>query len=54
MKRRSLQLKEKILLKQLAPNLQPDNWLIIKKLPTAWHLQHKGSGKVKVVELRAS
>ncbi|WP_161785229.1 DUF6906 family protein [Brevibacillus borstelensis] len=53
MKRRSLQLKEKKLLKQLAPKLQPDNWLIIKKLPKAWHLENKESGKIRIVELNA-
>lgn len=54
MKRRSLQLKEKMLLKQLESKLQPDNWLIIKKLPTAWHLENKKSGKRKIVQLKSS
>ncbi|WP_411502935.1 DUF6906 family protein [Brevibacillus centrosporus] len=54
MKTRGLQLKEKQFLKHLLPKLQPDNWLIRKKLPTEWHLEHKVTGKKKVVPLRSA
>ncbi|MED4749918.1 DUF6906 family protein [Brevibacillus choshinensis] len=54
MKTRGLQLKEKLFLKQLQPKLQPDNWLIRKKLPTEWHLEHKDTGTMKIVSLRSA
>lgn len=52
--KRSLHLKEKELLQKVVPNLQPDNWLLTKKMPTQWRLENKKSGKKKVVSLRSS
>lgn len=31
--------------------LNPDNWLVIKNLPDALHLQHRVSGRKRVLRL---
>lgn len=52
--KRNLQLKEKKLLKEIMPKMQPDNWLIIKKLPTAWHIEQKRTGRIRIIPLRST
>ncbi|WP_373926007.1 DUF6906 family protein [Brevibacillus laterosporus] len=41
-------------MKEIIPKLQPDNWLIIKKLPTAWHIEHKRTGRIRIISLRST
>lgn len=49
MKGRNMKVKEKQIVKQAAPRLNVENWLILKKYPDCFLLKHRSSGKEKTV-----
>ncbi len=37
-----------------AARLNPDNWLVIKNLPGELHLQHRFTGRVRVLKVKSA
>ena len=51
MKGRNMKVKEKMAVKQAAPRLNVENWLILKKYPDCFILKNRNSGKEKTIKL---
>ena len=49
MKGRNLKLNEKKAIKKAQPNLNVNNWLIVKKFPDYFVLKHREPGRERVV-----